>query len=432
MKIYKNIHADDWGEMVKRPARDMHEIEQRVLPVLHAVKSEGDAALRKYTYEFDGVMQDALEVSQDEIIKAADLVSEDLKAAIQQAKSNIEKFHAAQREQCLEIETMPGVRCWRRSIPIQKIGLYVPGGTAPLFSTVLMLSIPAMVAGCAEIIICTPPQKDNTVHPAILYTANLCGVHKIYKVGGSQAIAAMAYGTETVPKVYKIFGPGNQYVAIAKQLVNRQGVAIDLFAGPSEVLIVADGTADPKYITIDLLAQAEHGIDSHCILVATSEELLYQVQSEISAQVMKSTRKEILQQSIQNFQLILVNDIREAIAFSNTYAPEHLIIVTANAATVAEDIYNAGSVFIGHYTPVSIGDYASGTNHTLPTNGTAVAYSGVSLDSFLKKVTFQEASLEGLQNIGPTVQLMADAERLPAHRDAIAVRLANKEFNKLL
>ncbi|MHB1179803.1 MAG: histidinol dehydrogenase, partial [Daejeonella sp.] len=346
-----------------------------------------------------------------------------LKAAIKQAKENIQKFHEAQRNPTLEMETMPGVYCWRKSLPIQKVGLYVPGGTAPLFSTVLMLAVPAKVAGCSEIVICTPPQKDQTIHPAIIYAAELSGVHRIFKIGGAQAIAAMAYGTETVPQVFKIFGPGNQYVAVAKQLVNKDGVAIDLFAGPSEVLILADHTANPVYVASDLLAQAEHGKDSHCLLVTTSKDLLDKVQIHLKKQIETNSRSEIVQASVKNFRLILVKDMNKGIAFSNLYAPEHLIIATQNARDISEKIENAGSVFIGHHTPVSVGDYASGTNHTLPTNGSAIAYSGVSLDSFIKKVTFQELTIEGLKNIGPIVKEMAKAEKLPAHSNAISVRL---------
>lgn len=423
MKNYRNITVDDWNELLKRPVKDASEVERMVRPVMEAVKKEGDTALFKFTRDFDGVQLSALEVSEEEKKKAKSLVNEDLKKAIRQAKINIEAFHVVQRQEENVIETMPGVQCWRRSEAIEIVGLYVPGGTAPLFSTILMLAVPARVAGCSEIIVCTPPQKDGTIHPAILYAAECCGVHRIFKVGGSQAIAAMAYGTQTIPRVYKLFGPGNQYVAAAKQLANREGVAIDLFAGPSEVLIIADHSANPVFVATDLLAQAEHGIDSHCLLVTTSETLLEKVQSEITAQVEISPRRDILERSIGNFKLLTVSKIDEAVAFSNAYAPEHLIIATDNAVTLASGIRNAGSVFIGHLTPVSLGDYASGTNHTLPTNGTAIAQSGVSLESFLKKITFQQVSYEGLKNIAPVVQQMADAEGLSAHSDAVAVRL---------
>jgi histidinol dehydrogenase len=432
MQVYNNTSVSDWDDFIRRPAKDIKEIEKKVQPIIDSVKKDKDLAIHKYSLELDNVTLDSLEVSQEEKNEAANLVNEDLKAAIRQAKNNIEKFHSAQREVETTIETMPGVTCWRRSVPIEKVGLYVPGGTAPLFSTVLMLATPAMVAGCMDVIICTPPQKDKTIHPAIIYAAGTCGVGRIFKIGGSQAIAAMAYGTETVPRVFKIFGPGNQYVAAAKQLVNRDGVAIDLFAGPSEVLIIADNTANPVFVATDLLAQAEHGTDSHCLLVTTSEELLSKVQSEITAQTATSPRHIILEESIKHFKLILVSDINEAVAFSNAYAPEHLIIAADNANSVAEKIYNAGSGFIGHLTPVSMGDYASGTNHTLPTKGTAVAYSGVSLDSFLKKITFQELSFEGLKNIGPIVQQMADAEQLFSHSNAISVRLNYEQINQAL
>ncbi|MES2267412.1 MAG: histidinol dehydrogenase [Bacteroidota bacterium] len=423
MKVYQNLSVSDWHDLLKRPAKDVGDIEEKVLPILQAVKTGGDAALKRYTAMFDGVEIDRLAVTMKEINAASYLVEESLKKAIAKAKANIEKFHAAQREPVKTMETMPGIRCWRRSIAIEKVGLYVPGGTAPLFSTVLMLAVPAMVAGCAEVIICTPPQNDGSVHPAILYTADLCGVSKIYKVGGAQAIAAMAYGTETIPKVHKLYGPGNAFVAVAKQLVNREGVAIDLFAGPSEVLVIADESADALAVATDLLAQAEHGADSHCLLVTTSETLLGKVQEAVLTLVAKSPRRSILELSITNFSLILIKDLGEAMKFSDDYAPEHLIICTANAGMLAGQVKNAGSVFVGHLTPVSLGDYASGTNHTLPTNGTAIAFSGVSLDSFIKKVTFQEADLHGLSTIGPVVQVLAEAEGLQAHADAVSVRL---------
>ncbi|WP_287100730.1 histidinol dehydrogenase [Hydrotalea sp. AMD] len=423
MQVYRNITPDEIKRLILRPGKNNTEVEQIVQPILNAVKQEKDLAIHKYTHEHDGVLLNTLEVTPDEKLQCSQQLSDDLKSAIKQAKENIEKFHEAQRDPILEVETMPGVHCWRKSLPIQKVGLYVPGGTAPLFSTVLMLAVPAKVAGCSEIVICTPPQKDQTIHPAIIYAAELSGVHRIFKIGGAQAIAAMAYGTETVPQVFKIFGPGNQYVAVAKQLVNKDGVAIDLFAGPSEVLILADHTANPVYVASDLLAQAEHGKDSHCLLVTTSQDLLDNVQIHLKKQIETNSRFEILQASIKNFRLILVKDLNEGIAFSNLYAPEHLIIATQNAKDISQNIENAGSVFIGHHTPVSVGDYASGTNHTLPTNGSAIAYSGVSLDSFIKKVTFQELTIEGLKNIGPIVKEMAEAEKLPAHSNSISVRL---------
>ncbi len=423
MQVYRNITPDEIKRLILRPGKNTIEVEQIVQPILNAVKHEKDSAIHNYTHEHDGVLLNTLEVTPDEKLQCSQLLSDDLKAAIKQAKENIQKFHEAQRNPTLEMETMPGVYCWRKSLPIQKVGLYVPGGTAPLFSTVLMLAVPAKVAGCSEIVICTPPQKDQTIHPAIIYAAELSGVHRIFKIGGAQAIAAMTYGTETVPQVFKIFGPGNQYVAVAKQLVNKDGVAIDLFAGPSEVLILADHTANPVYVASDLLAQAEHGKDSHCLLVTTSKDLLDKVQIHLKKQIETNSRSEIVQASIKNFRLILVKDMNKGIAFSNLYAPEHMIIATQNARDISEKIENAGSVFIGHHTPVSVGDYASGTNHTLPTNGSAIAYSGVSLDSFIKKVTFQELTIEGLKNIGPIVKEMAKAEELPAHSNAISVRL---------
>lgn len=423
MEVYRNIKADDINQLILRPGKNNTELEQIVQAILNEVKQEKDLAIHKYNYELDGVLLDTLEVTTDEKRQSSHQLSEELKSAINKAKENIQKFHEAQRDPILEIETMPGVHCWRKSLPIQKVGLYVPGGTAPLFSTVLMLAVPAMVAGCSEIVICTPPQKDKTIHPAIIYAAELSGVQRIFKIGGAQAIAAMAYGTETVPQAFKIFGPGNQYVAVAKQLVNKDGVAIDLFAGPSEALILADHTANPVYVASDLLAQAEHGKDSHCLLVTTSKDLLLQVQIHIENIIETNPRFEILQASVKNFRLILVKDIGEGIAFSNLYAPEHLIIATENARDISKNIENAGSVFIGHHTPVSVGDYASGTNHTLPTNGSAIAYSGVSLDSFIKKVTFQELTIEGLHNIGPIVKLMAETEGLHAHSDAVSLRL---------
>ena len=351
------------------------------------------------------------------------LLNDDLKKAIQQAKLNIEKFHLAQKEEIKKIETMPGIFCWRRSLPIEKVGLYIPGGSAPLFSTVLMLAIPASIAGCKEIILFTPPTKEGNIHPAILFTAKLCGVNKIFKIGGAQAIAAMAYGTETVPKVFKIFGPGNPFVTLAKQLVQMEGIAIDMPAGPSEVLVIADETANPAFVAADLLSQAEHGPDSQVLLITTNESIIESVQKEIKKQLMNLPRKEIAEQALQNSKIILVKNIEEAITLSDKYASEHLILQCKNSEVVAEKINNAGSVFIGNYSPESAGDYASGTNHTLPTNGYAAMYSGVSLDSFLKKVTFQQLTKEGLQNIGNTVMTMAEAEGLDAHKNAVMIRL---------
>lgn len=423
MKIHRNISEESIHNIISRPLRSDKDLRNKVEPVLKSVREDGDAAIRKYTKEFDNIVLDAIEVSEQEKSNCAELIAPDLKTAITQAANNIRLFHEAQKEQAIDIETMPGVRCWRKSVPIEKVGLYVPGGNAPLFSTVLMLGIPAQIAGCKEILICTPPSKDNTVNAAILYAAQLAGIQRIFKIGGAQAIAAMAYGTTTVPKVHKIFGPGNQYVSVAKQIVNTEGVAIDLVAGPSEILILADQTARPDFIAADMLAQAEHGNDSHCVLVTPSEKLLQAVQIEISKQAAASLQFTMLQKSISNFEFVCTSDIDQGIAIANAYAPEHLVIVTTSARSISERIVNAGSVFIGNNSPVSIGDYASGTNHTLPTNRTAMTHSGVSLDSFIKKITFQELNSEGLAALGPTVMRLAEAERLPFHAKAVAVRL---------
>ena len=423
MRIYKNSPASDWPQLITRPASNSGGIEDRIQAILHAVKNQGDQAVYDLTRQLDGVYLSALEVTQEEKAVAAGLVDDPLKADIRQAQANITTFHQAQWEVPRIIETMPGVQCWRRLVPIQRVGLYVPGGTAPLFSTVLMLGIPAILAGCPEIIICTPPAKDGSVHPAILYTAELIGIHHIYKIGGAQAIGAMAYGTETIPRVSKLFGPGNQYVTGAKQLVSRDGIAIDMPAGPSEVLILADATANPAFIAADLLAQAEHGPDSQCLLVTTSEPLLDQVNKEVVRQLEGLPRNAIARQALKNGRLILVPTLAEGIALTNLYAPEHLIVVAEDVDAVAQRIYNAGSVFLGNLTPVSVGDYASGTNHTLPTNGYAIAYSGVSLDSFIKKITYQQLSPKGLRLIGPLVERMALAEELMGHGAAISLRL---------
>lgn len=427
MKIYKYPGKELWAEIVKRPSADHIGIGKTVKKILKQVKEKGDKALRKYSKEFDGVKLKQLQVSEEEINAAESQLPVDLIKAIQQAKRNIDVFHIAQKEEIRKIETMPGVTCWRQSIPIEKAGLYIPGGSAPLFSTVLMLGVPAQIAGCKEIILCTPPAKDGFVHPAILYTAKLCNITSIYKVGGAQAIAAMAYGTGSISKVHKIFGPGNQYVTLAKQLVQQDGVAIDMPAGPSEVLVIADETAEPAFVAADLLSQAEHGPDSQVILLTTSETLAENVNSAVEEQLEKLPRKEIAVQSLNNSKVIVLKSIDEAIALSNYYAPEHLILACNNAEDIAKGITNAGSVFIGNYSPESVGDYASGTNHTLPTNGFASAYSGVSLDSFVKKITFQQLTKEGLQNIGDTVMTMAEAEGLDAHKNAIAIRL-KKEY----
>lgn len=423
MQVIKYPTRATWSDIIQRPTQSLETIEQMVIPILQEVKSRGDEALKHYSKLFDGVEMDSLEVTKEEINKAVNSVSEELKEAINIAYNNIQVFHRQQQGAADITETMPGVQCWRKSVGIEKIGLYIPGGSAPLFSTVLMLAVPAQIAGCSEIILCSPPDKTGSIHPAILYTADLCGIKRIFKAGGAQAIAAMAYGTQTIPQVYKIFGPGNQYVTAAKQLVNKDGIAIDMPAGPSEVLVIGDDESRPDFIAADLLAQAEHGADSQVIFVTTEEAYLNLVHFAIDQQLKNLPRKEVTAKALENSKMILVNDIEEAIAFSNAYAPEHLILQTRNAEELAEKVVNAGSVFIGHYTPESVGDYASGTNHTLPTNGFARAYSGVSLDSFVKKITFQIISKEGLQNIGKTVEVMAANEELDAHKNAVSIRL---------
>jgi histidinol dehydrogenase len=423
MQILKYPPRETWNEILKRPAQPLQELEQTVIPILEDVKSRGDEALKYYTHQFDGVKLKELLVSTKEVENALEIIPEELKKAIDQAYINIFKFHEQQKRPVEIIETTPGVQCWRKSVGIEKVGLYIPGGTAPLFSTVLMLVIPAIIAGCKEIILCTPPNNEGKIHPVILYTANLMGLHKIYKVGGAQAIAAMAYGTETIPQVYKIFGPGNQFVTAAKQLVNKDGLAIDMPAGPSELLVIGDDESRPDFIAADLLSQAEHGTDSQVIFVTTEETYLNMVHFAIDQQLRDLPRKEIAEKSLQNSKLILVKDIDEAIELSNFYAPEHLILQIRNADEAAEKIINAGSVFLGHFSPESAGDYASGTNHTLPTNGYAKAYSGVSLDSYVKKITFQQISKEGLKNLGKTIEVMAANEELFAHKNAVSIRL---------
>lgn len=425
IKVIKHPNKEDWQEIVKRPVFENASLEKAVKKILEKVKDKGDKAVRKYTKEFDGVKLKKLTVSEKEINAAENLLSQELKDAILQAKLNIEKFHRSQIEEPRVIETMSGINCWRRSVGIEKVGIYIPGGSAPLFSTVLMLAIPATIAGCKEIILCTPPAKEGSVNPAILYAANLCGVTKIFKVGGVQAIAALAYGTESISKVFKIFGPGNQYVTAAKQLVQKEGVAIDMPAGPSEVLVIADETAVPEFVAADLLSQAEHGTDSQVILLTTSELIVEKVQQCLIEQLKNLPRKEIAEKALTNSRIILLNSITEAIDLSNLYAPEHLILSCKNAEELTGKIISAGSVFLGNYSPESVGDYASGTNHTLPTNGYAAMYSGVSIDSFVKKITFQQLSKEGLTNIGDTVMQMADAEGLDAHKNAVAIRLKN-------
>ena len=423
MEIIKYPSKEDWSSLVKRPALDVTTLFDTVRTVLDEVRQEGDAAVKRYEEKFDKVTLANLQVSEAEIEEACELVSEELKQAIRTAKDNIEKFHASQRFTGHKVETTPGVTCWQRAVAIEKVGLYIPGGTAPLFSTVLMLAVPAHIAGCKEIVLCTPPNKEGKVHPAILFAARTAGVSKIVKAGGIQAIAAMAYGTESVPKVYKIFGPGNQYVTAAKQLVSLKDVAIDMPAGPSEVEVIADETANPDFIAADFLSQAEHGADSQAILVTAAESMVSPVADAISRQLSELSRKEITEKALEHSRIIVLKDEREVIDFTNMYAPEHLIIQTKNYAHIAEQIENAGSVFMGPYTPESAGDYASGTNHTLPTNGYAKAYSGVNLDSFIKKITFQEITAEGIRSLGGTIQVMAGNEQLDAHRNAVTIRL---------
>ncbi len=421
MKLIKYPNKETWKEILQRPAIDTTTLESTVQSVLSDIKVNGQSAVRNYTLQFDKVDIENIVVSDNEFAIAEKLVSDELKQAIRLAKKNIETFHSAQKEKVNIIETMPGVKCWRKSIAIQKVGLYIPGGTAPLFSTILMLGVPAKLAGCSEIILCTPP--DVNINPAILYTAQLVGISKVYKIGGVQAIGAMAYGTEIVPQVYKIFGPGNQYVTCAKQLVNKQGIAIDMPAGPSEVAILADETCIPEFVAADLLSQAEHGSDSQVILVSTNERVINTIQIELEKQLAVLPRKKLATKALENSKAILVKTTNEAIDLLNEYAPEHLIIACANDEQLADQVINAGSVFLGNYSCESAGDYASGTNHTLPTNGYAKAYSGVSLDSFVKKITYQKLSKEGIKNIGSAIELMAEAEGLQAHKNAVTVRL---------
>lgn len=423
MQLVKFPKREEWEQLLQRPAMEQYSLEKKVKKLLLKVKAGGDKAVKKMTKEFDGVKVKNLLVNEKEIKGAVATVPEELKRAITMAKNNITAFHRLQLPEEPVIETMPGVKCWRKAVAIEKVGLYIPGGTAPLFSTVLMLGIPAKLAGCKEIILCTPPQKDGTVNPVVLYTAQLAGITKIFKAGGAQAIAAMAYGTESIPKVYKIFGPGNQYVTCAKQLIQADNVAIDMPAGPSEVCVLADETADASFVASDLLSQAEHGADSQVLLVTTSKLLVDKVQDEINAQVKQLSRKNFTMQSLENSKAILMDNIDEAIELVNEYAPEHLIISCKDDEQIAEKVINAGSVFLGNYSPESVGDYASGTNHTLPTNGFARSYSGVSIDSFVKKITYQKLTEDGLNNIGKTVEAMAIAEGLDAHANAVNIRL---------
>ena len=424
----KIIYPDkaEWADMLRRPVLHTETLRDTVKEVLDRVKSEGDRAVIEYEERFDKVKLDALAVPEAEMAEAEKDVPIELKAAIMLAQKNIHAFHAAQRFEGKKVQTVPGVTCWQKAVAIEKVGLYIPGGTAPLFSTVLMLAIPAQIAGCKEIVLCTPPDKAGKIHPAILYAAKLAGVNKIFKAGGVQAIGAMAYGTESVPKVYKIFGPGNQYVTAAKQQVSLCDVAIDMPAGPSEVEVLADETANPVFVAADLLSQAEHGVDSQAMLVTTSEKLMEEVEYEVQRQLALLSRWEIAEKSLANSKLILVKDMDEAIALTNEYAPEHLIIETRDYEEQAERIVNAGSVFLGSLSPESAGDYASGTNHTLPTNGYAKAYGGGSLDSFIRKITFQEITREGIEIIGPAIEVMAANEQLSAHKNAVTVRLKAK------
>jgi histidinol dehydrogenase len=423
MQIIEFPSKSEWFSILQRPVQSLETIEQRVLPILQKVQDEGDAALREFAFNFDQVSIESIEVSPEEILEALQLIPQELKDAMTVASNNIRLFHEKQLSAPEKIETMPGVICWRKSVGIDKVGLYIPGGTAPLFSTVLMLAIPAKIAGCREIVLCSPPGKDGKIHPSILYAAHISGITKIFKAGGAQAIAAMAYGTESIPKVYKIFGPGNQYVMAAKQLVSKTNVAIDMPAGPSEVAVVADASANPSFVAADLLSQAEHGNDSQVVLLTNNRDVLLNVQSEVEAQVQLLSRQGFASKALENSKLILLHSLDEAMEMMNVYAPEHLILQTSNAEELAQQVINAGSVFIGHFTPESAGDYASGTNHTLPTNGYATAYSGVSVDSFVKKITFQQISPDGLQNIGPVIEIMAEAELLDAHKNAVTLRL---------
>ncbi len=418
MKIVKFPQQSDYASILTRPVQDMSVIEQRVLPILEKVKQEGDKALIDFALQFDKVELSQLAMDATAVANAAHLLSAELKAAIHQAYHNIKKFHEAQQHTPEKIETSPGVVCWRKSVGIEKVGVYIPGGTAPLFSTVLMLGVPAQIAGCKEVVLCTPSN-----HPAILYAAQLCGITKIFRVGGAQAIAAMAYGTASIPQVYKIFGPGNQYVTAAKMLVNKEGVAIDMPAGPSEVAVWADDTAVPAFVAADLLSQAEHGVDSQVLLVSTSEKLIEEVNLALAEQLNVLPRAEFAAKALENSQAVLVENEEIALDMLNQYAAEHLILSIAEAEAWSERVYNAGSIFLGNYTPESAGDYASGTNHTLPTNGFARAYSGVSLDSFVKKITVQHISQEGIRNLGSTIIAMAEAESLEAHANAVRLRV---------
>jgi len=423
MQCYFNPSEADWDALIERPTASYESLEPLVAAVFDSVKTRGDQAVIQYTAEFDGMQLSDFSVTEAECKKAESGVSEALKKAIQQAKNNIEQFHSAQRTDPIKVTTQTGVACWQEKKPIEKVGLYIPGGTAPLFSTVLMLAIPAQIAGCKEIVLCSPPTKEGTLPDVVLYTAQLCGIKSIYKVGGIQAIAAMALGTETISKVYKIFGPGNQYVTVAKQWATRHQVAIDMPAGPSELLVVADATANPSFIAADLLSQAEHGKDSQVLFVTTYKPLIEEVSTALEEQLVQLPRKEIAQAALKNSKALYFDTDQAAIDFINAYGPEHYIMCVANESLYLDKLINAGSVFVGNYTPESAGDYASGTNHTLPTNGYAKQYSGVHLDSFKKAITFQKISKQGIQNLGETIELMAEAEGLEAHKNAVTIRL---------
>ena len=427
MKKYIYPKTNEWEKLAERPTQSFKEIEETTKLIFKDIQTNGDSAVTKYTSVFDGVVIEDIVVSQSEFSEANQQISTELKEAIATAKANITKFHMIQKRSKIEVETTTGVNCWMEKRPIEKVGLYIPGGTAPLFSTVLMLAIPAQIAGCKEIVLCSPPDKNGKINPAILFTAQLCGVTKILKVGGIQAIAGLTFGTDTIPKVSKIFGPGNQFVTVAKQVSTQYGVAIDMPAGPSELLVFADESANPSFVASDLLSQAEHGTDSQVIFATTSKSFLKLVENELKSQLAVLTRKEIAEKAIENSKMILFKSTEEALDFINLYAPEHFIICSKKEKYFVENISNAGSVFIGNYTPESAGDYASGTNHTLPTNGYAKNYSGVSLDSFLKSITFQKISKEGLLNLGKTIEIMADAEGLQAHKNAVSIRLKELE-----
>ncbi len=423
MKTVLYPEKDQWEILCKRPGLKRADLESVVNEIIEGVRNDGDDALLYYSEKFDGIKTEKIKITEKEILESISLVSEDLKKAINIARTNIEKFHSAQMKEEMPVEIVNGVKCWRKSVPIEKAGLYIPGGSAPLFSTVLMLGIPAKIAGCKEIILCTPADKSGKINPVILYTANLIGIKDIFRAGGAQAIAAMAYGTETIPQVYKIFGPGNQYVTRAKELVQQDGIPIDMPAGPSEVLVIADSAANPDFVAADLLSQAEHGTDSQVILLTDSPEMPEKVNLAVDSQLSGLPRKEIAGKALENSLMIVLNNLDECMDFSNIYAPEHLIINTLNSSALAQKVINAGSVFIGSFSCESAGDYASGTNHTLPTNGFARNFSGVSVESFQKNISFQEITEEGIKEIGPAIEIMAEAEELRAHRNAVSIRL---------